>query len=140
MDKRVTEHLQRLVQYLNQLDDIKKTPESDFIENSLLIAATERYLQLAIEACINIGNRILSLEQFNKPVRAPESYSDIFIQLERIGMLDKTLSESLINMAKFRNRLVHLYWDVDPVMLYNYLNDNLDDIHSFISHVNRFYR
>ena len=31
MDKRVTEHLQRLVQYLNQLDDIKKTPESDFI-------------------------------------------------------------------------------------------------------------
>ncbi len=140
MDKRVTEHLQRLVQYLNQLDDIKKTPESDFIENSLLIAATERYLQLAIEACINIGNRILSLEQFNKPVRAPESYSDIFVQLERIGILNKTLSESLINMAKFRNRLVHLYWDVDPVMLYNYLNDNLDDIHSFISHVNRFYR
>ncbi len=140
MDKRVTEHLQRLVQYLNQLDDIKKTPESDFIENSLLIAATERYLQLAIEACINIGNRILSLEQFNKPVRAPESYSDIFVQLERIGILNKTLSESLINMAKFRNRLVHLYWDVDPVMLYNYLNDSLDDIHSFISHVNRFYR
>jgi uncharacterized protein YutE (UPF0331/DUF86 family) len=118
----------------------KKLLKVIFVENSLLIAAIERYLQLAIEACINIGNRILSIEQFKKPVKAPESYSDIFIQLERIGIIDKNFSESLVCMAKFRNRLVHLYWDVEPVMLNKYLNDSLDDMNSFISHVNRYFR
>jgi hypothetical protein len=47
MDRRVTEHIQRLVQYLNELEKIGNTPKDQFSENNLLIAATERYLQLA---------------------------------------------------------------------------------------------
>ena len=138
MDRRITEHLQRLVQYLNELEDISKTPKSEFINSRLLTAATERYFQLAIETCINIGNRIISIEQFNKTVKAPESYSDIFIQLERAGMINKDLSEKLIKMAKFRNRLVHVYWDIDPPTLYEYLNNNLQDFHLFIKQVNNY--
>lgn len=139
MDRRVTEHLQRLVQYLNELHDISKTPKGQFSKNNLLIAATERYLQLAIESCINIGNRIISIEQFNKAIKAPESYSDIFIQLERIGLINKLLSENLIKMTKFRNRLVHVYWDVDPSALHAYLNSNLKDFHLFIRQVNDYF-
>lgn len=139
MDKRVTEHLQRLLQYINELEDISRTPENGFVESSILVAATERNFQLAIETCINIGNRILSIEQFNVSVNAPESYADIFIQLVRIGIIDKDLSESMINMARFRNRLVHVYWDVDPGTIYNYLNNNLGDFHSFIKAVNNYY-
>jgi uncharacterized protein YutE (UPF0331/DUF86 family) len=139
MDRRVTEHLQRLVQYLIELDEISKTPKSQFSKNNLLIAATERYLQLAIESCINIGNRIISIEQFSKAIKAPESYSDIFIQLERIGLINKVLSENLIRMTKFRNRLVHVYWDVDPSALHDYLNNNLQDLHLFISQVNGYF-
>lgn len=139
MDKRVTEHLQRLTQYLYELEDINNTPKNKFIESTLLTAATERYFQLAIETCINIGNRIISIEQFNKTIKAPESYSDIFIQLERAGLIDKDLSERLIKMAKFRNRLVHVYWDLDPSMLYDYLNNNLQDFHLFIKMVNSYY-
>ena len=138
MDRRVTEHLQRLVQYMNELEDISKTPKSEFIESTLLTAATERYFQLAIETCINIGNRIISIEQFNKTVKAPESYSDIFIQLEKVGMIDQDLSERLIKMTKFRNRLVHVYWDLDPAMLYDYLNNNLQDFHLFIRQVTNY--
>jgi uncharacterized protein YutE (UPF0331/DUF86 family) len=139
MDRRVTEHLQRLVQYLNELEDIGKTPKNQFSENNLLIAASERYLQLAIESCINIGNRIISLEQFNKPIKAPESYSDIFIQLERAGLINRELSENLIKMTRFRNRLVHVYWDVDALTLHEYLNNNIQDFHDFIRQVNDFF-
>ena len=139
MDRRITEHLQRLVQYLNELEDINKTPKSEFIKSRLLTAATERYFQLAIETCINIGNRIISIEQFNKTIKAPESYSDIFIQLEKAGLIDKDLSDRLIKMTKFRNRLVHVYWDIDPSTLYDYLNTNLQDFHLFIRQINRYY-
>ena len=43
-------------------------------------------------------------------------------------------------MARFRNRLVHLYWDVDDQLVAKYLSDGLGDFDRFaaaISAVNR---
>lgn len=34
-------------------------------------------------------------------------------------------------MAKFRNRLVHLYWDLDLETTYRILNENIDDLKKF---------
>ena len=34
-------------------------------------------------------------------------------------------------MARFRNRLVHPYWDVDDRRLHDYLYEGLADIESF---------
>jgi uncharacterized protein YutE (UPF0331/DUF86 family) len=31
-------------------------------------------------------------------------------------------------MARFRNRLVHLYWQVDDALVYTYLQDSLADL------------
>jgi uncharacterized protein YutE (UPF0331/DUF86 family) len=33
-------------------------------------------------------------------------------------------------MARFRNRLVHLYWDVDDRRIHEYLQGSLTDIES----------
>ena len=64
IDKIINDHLQRIVKYRNELEDIAKKEKSEFINNHLLIAATERLFQLSIESCINIGSRILVQEQF----------------------------------------------------------------------------
>jgi uncharacterized protein YutE (UPF0331/DUF86 family) len=34
-------------------------------------------------------------------------------------------------MAKFRNRLVHLYWDLDAEATYRILQENIDDLKKF---------
>jgi uncharacterized protein YutE (UPF0331/DUF86 family) len=34
-------------------------------------------------------------------------------------------------MAQFRNRLIHLYWDVDDRRVYEFLHDALTDIERF---------
>jgi len=34
-------------------------------------------------------------------------------------------------MAKFRNRLVHLYWEIDKETLYGFIQDDLDDFKLF---------
>ena len=36
-------------------------------------------------------------------------------------------------MARFRNRLVHLYWEIDNETVYNILQGDLDDIDHFVS-------
>ena len=118
IDERINDFLQKLNLYVIRLREIQKRESEDFKNDSMVIAATERIFQLAIESCINISNRILSLEQFNKTVNAPETYADIFRGLYKINIIEEEFSNTLVHMAKFRNRLVHLYWEIEPDELY----------------------
>ena len=131
MDEKILEKLRRLQQYVLFLKEIGKTDRDSFTKDFKLLGSAERYLQLSIESCINIGNRILSLTQFKKPVAMPETYGDIFQELYKLGVFSKDFLESMIQMVKFRNRLVHIYWDVDPEMIYDLLKENLTDLEEF---------
>ena len=97
----------------------------------LFRAVQSAFLQLAIESCLNVGNRLISLEQFNQPTDTPETYADIFIQLKILGVTDEDFTDRLVKMAKFRNRLVHLYWEIDKKKIYELIRDNLDDFKLF---------
>jgi len=41
-------------------------------------------------------------------------------------------------MARFRNRVVHLYEQVDTVDVYKYVNEGLSDFNKFIEDINRY--
>jgi uncharacterized protein YutE (UPF0331/DUF86 family) len=71
MDDRIKEHLQQLNKYYLHLTEMGKLEREVFVQDVVLQGATERFLQLAIESCLNIGNRILSLYQFQKPFNPP---------------------------------------------------------------------
>ena len=88
-------------------------------------------MQLAIESCLNIGNRLISLYQFQQPIRTPETYADIFREMQKLGVVDQEFETSLIKMASFRNRLVHLYWEIDIETIYGFIHDNLEDFKRF---------
>ena len=139
IDEIVNDHLQRIIKYRNELAGIALKEQNEFINDRLLIAASERLFQLAIESCINIAKKILSLEQFSKPVTPPETYADIFRELGNLGIVTKSFSEKLITMAKFRNRLVHIYWEIDANELYKYLSENLKDFQTFIDQIVKYY-
>ena len=102
-------------------------PYEDFIHDEIRQASVERFFQLAIESCLNIGNRLLSLFQFEIPVETPETYADIFKGMQKLGIVDEKFAERLVRMAKFRNVLVHLYWEIDRKEIYRMLQKNLED-------------
>ena len=138
MDERIKEHLKHLNKYYLLLADIREKKYADFKKDAILRGGSERFLQLAIESCLNIGNRLISLEQFNKPTETPETYADIFLQLKNIGVIDDSFCDRLVKMAKFRNRLVHLYWEVDNKVVYEIIRDNLEDFKLFEQGVVKF--
>ena len=76
--------------------------------------------------------------QFEKPIRPPETYADIFKALSQLKVVDAAFSERLIQMAKFRNRLVHLYWEIDIEAVYRFIQENLDDFKQFSDQVVEF--
>ena len=135
MDDRIKEHLKRLNKYYLILLEIQKLEKETFMQEDLYRASSERYLQIAIESCLNIGNRLISLYQFKKPVDTPETYADIFIGMKKLGVIDDDFGQRLVKMAKFRNRLVHLYWEIDAETLYRFIKNDLEDFKLFEQNV-----
>ncbi len=135
MDEKIIEQLKLLNRYVLYLKEISTYPKEKFLKDFLLIGGTERYLQLAIETCINIGNRLLSLIQFKKPVSFPNTYRDIFLKLEKIGIIPENFTNTMIKMVKFRYRLVHMYWEIEPEYLYDIITNDLKDFEKFIEYI-----
>ena len=131
MDELVKDHLKYLNNYYLLLLKARETPRDTFLKDQLLQGSSERFLQLAIESCLNVGNRLISLYQFERPVSTPETYADIFREMESLGIIDSAFCERLVKMAKFRNRLVHLYWDIDEEQVFQFLQENLEDFRVF---------
>ena len=61
-------------------------------------------------------DRLAKFRAISKVV--PESYSQCFEILGKEGLIPKDLARNLGNMCKFRNRLIHMYWDIDYKMVY----------------------
>ena len=132
MDEKIIIQLRLLKKYKDILLKIRSFHKEQYLHDDILRGSAERYLQLAIETCINIGNRILSLEQFDNNIKLPETYADIFENLQLIKIIDQDSSENLKNMAKFRNRLVHMYWDLDNDFVYDLIQNRLNDFEKFM--------
>jgi uncharacterized protein YutE (UPF0331/DUF86 family) len=131
MDERIMDHLKRLNQYRLRLLEMRQLTREEFLKDDMRQAAVERLLHLAIESCINIGNRLVSLSQFEKPIETPETYADVFKSLYQLGVVDEMFSLRLVEMAKFRNRLVHAYWDLDKETVYQILQNCTNDFKLF---------
>jgi len=67
--------------------------------------------------------------------RVPEEYAQCFEILGEARLLPPDLTRRLMAMARFRNRLVHLYWDVDYGQVYDVVQRDMDDLEEFARHV-----
>jgi uncharacterized protein YutE (UPF0331/DUF86 family) len=63
--------------------------------------------------------------------RAPKDYADTFAILHELRIIDLELAKRLQKMARFRNMIVHLYWDVDNQKVYQIIQNDLDDLDAF---------
>lgn len=91
------------------------------------MSALKYELLTAIQLCLDMGNHLVS----RLGARRPEDYADIFLSLTEAGVIVRGLAESLSDMARFRNRLVHIYWDIDPEVIQQILQSRLDDLRAF---------
>lgn len=46
--------------------------------------------------------------------------------------MNAPFSDELKKMARYRNRLVHLYWQIDAKELWSILTTRLDDLNQFV--------
>ena len=125
--KKISQKFIQLENYLGLLKEISKESEEAFLKNQIIIGSANYYLQVSIKCCLDVANHIIASER----LRAPNDYADSFTVLEEKGIFHQQLGQRLRQMAKFRNRLVHLYGDIDDKYVYEFLKTDVEDIRKF---------
>lgn len=130
----INSRIAKLREYLKILRELSKENEKDFTEDYKIYGLAERYLQLAIECVLDIGNHMISRLEFKKP----ETYQDIPLILGKNSILPVEFSEKIAKMAGFRNILVHGYTDIDKSIVYVHLKEDLMDFEKFVRHITQY--
>ncbi len=113
---------------LTRLKALSSLSQEDFVSDPDKVGSAKYHFLVAIEAAIDLCNHIITKNNY----RPPEDYADTFRVMGEAKIFDGDFVKNLVSMAKFRNRLVHIYWEVDDELLYKILTMNLGDIERFL--------
>jgi len=120
---------------LNILKEFQKEEKEKIVGDLKTLGSVKYYFIVVMEGCIDICNHLLSREHWG----VPESYVNGFVLLGDKKIIPAELAQEMINMAKFRNLLIHLYWKVDDERLYQILQSRLKDLDLFIGCITKKY-
>ncbi len=124
--------VERLTYLRNELSYLKQERDRirsfrQYVENIRLKKAVERSLQVAVEVCLDVGRRLIALEGF----RYPEDNRDVFRVLAEEEVVPAEMLPVLLEMASFRNLIVHDYARIDDAKVYAILKKRLGDFEGF---------
>jgi uncharacterized protein YutE (UPF0331/DUF86 family) len=122
--------LRALRQYVGYLKEIRGFGIDRVSKDPFLEAALCRYLHLAIECVLDIGESIISGQGWTRP----ETNREVFIRLGERKVLPKFFAEKLSGVGGLRNILVHDYLKVDLTLLFKSLA-RLADFETFARHI-----
>ena len=88
----------------------------------------ERIMHLLVECASDIVNHVLA----DRGLPPAASYADTFLQAGDQGLLDQVLADKLKASSKMRNRLVHMYSDIDDKIVFDAIKYFLQDFSAFV--------
>jgi len=125
--------LASLRQYAAVLAGLSRVPRDVFLANPDKLGNAKYHFIIAIESCIDISNHVIASEGY----RFPQDNADAFVVLTDEGILAAAQRAPLQAIARFRNRLVHLYQDIDDGAVHDYLRSSLSDLEAFAQAIAR---
>ena len=102
-----------------------------FLTGFRSIDSAKYNLQTSIGAMIDICNHVVS----RKRLRVPATNIESFEVVSEIGLLPADALPVYRSMARFRNRIVRMYDEVDDSQIHEILQNRLGDIKAFVQSV-----
>lgn len=109
---------------LNELEKARRLNIDDFEADMLRREGVKHLLQISIEALLDIGTHYIS----HLKLRTPNNHREIIEILTDAGYLPQERQQKYIEITRFRNRIVHFYDVIDTTMLYDILQNELNDL------------
>jgi uncharacterized protein YutE (UPF0331/DUF86 family) len=101
--------------------------DSVLLSDAVQLGSLKYHLIIAIQAMIDICNHIVT----RRGARAPQDYADCFAELGRLAGWKSGDVHRLMAIARFRNLLVHLYWQVNDQRVLDTCRAHLEDFRDF---------
>ncbi|MEC4685792.1 MAG: DUF86 domain-containing protein [Nitrospirota bacterium] len=120
---------------LSRLRELSELSREEFLEDYKNPASAETFIRHCLEAIFDIGRHVLAK---TGKVRLTHEYKNIAKGLGESGIISKPLMYKLMEMAGYRNRIVHFYHEITDEELYEILQNDLKDIEHFILEIGRF--
>jgi uncharacterized protein YutE (UPF0331/DUF86 family) len=124
----------RISEIRENTEKIKKyasIPDSEFWQDERNLLAIKHLLLQSIEASGSICSHVLAKKFFKSSSSFPECFENLY----NSKVISKALSEKLRKMARFRNILVHRYWEIEDKKILEYARDNLEDFDRFLESI-----
>ncbi|MHB8599887.1 MAG: type VII toxin-antitoxin system HepT family RNase toxin [Ktedonobacteraceae bacterium] len=128
VDKELVErHAKQLREAINILHTLGETKREEFIADFRIYGLAERYLQLAIEACLHICS--IFVASFG--LRRPEGFHELLSIVAAQHIIPQTLAYRLEILINLRDALVHDPGTLSHDLLYDHIQQRLDDLTTF---------
>jgi uncharacterized protein YutE (UPF0331/DUF86 family) len=131
---KITKLISEMRKSVGHLKTLRSLNKESFMGDPDKIGSTKYHFIVSIESAIDISNHIISQNGY----RTPEDYADTFQVLAEKSAFDNRFASTLKEMSKFRNRLVHLYWEIDDEQVYEILQSRLEDFKIFLDNIAAF--
>lgn len=116
-----------LNEYLNDLQELQPVNFTTYQAEKLIHRTVERTIHLAIEAALDIGQRLIAEVGWRTPI----DNRDTFRVLHEHCVISDELLPHLMNMAGFRNIIVHDYARIDDEIVFGVLKKHLDKFEAY---------
>jgi uncharacterized protein YutE (UPF0331/DUF86 family) len=118
---------------LELLESLAAYRFDEFKDDFRNVEAAKHLLQVAIESMLDICTHIVARLRLG----VPNDDRETLALLRDRDLLPATHVATYQAMNSLRNRIVHLYHDVDPQEIHRILREDLDDFRMFIADVQR---
>ncbi len=116
-----------LEQYLFELKPFRDVQPGEYSQDWKTQRIVERSLHLAIEACLDLADHLIA----DRRLRVPSTQAETFEVLRDGGLVEASHAASLMQMARFRNILVHDYARIEPDQILRILREHVGDLEAF---------
>ena len=135
LNRRLIEtQLQRLRASLQRLRQLAALEEDEFMADRDHFAIAEHHFRRAVETVFDIGRHLIARCGWEPA----ETYGEIAQRLGERRVLTTDLTTWALDLARYRNRLVHVYWQVTARELYGRLADDLPCFETFARQIEGF--
>lgn len=132
---KINRRLEALKEYVGILKSLKGVSGKELKQDLDKRAKAERFFQLAIEACIDVAELVIS----DQRLLAPKTSKEAIEILGQEGILDKKFTSDFAPVVGFRNILIHDYLEIDYEQVADKINNRLGDFEKFAQQIAKFY-
>jgi len=130
----VTRKMVLIAEDLRRIEGLAGKGREEYLASEIDETLAERYLERMIGRMIDVNYHLLT-ESGEAP---PRDYHESFVRLHRLGVLEADFARRLAPSAGLRNRIVHVYDDLDPGRVYDSLQSALPDVPAYLAAVRAF--